>query len=686
MAKQNDANDSVILVHISDLHFGQDAHRDEEEALCEAIVRDVVKVRKCLGPPHAIVCTGDLAFSGKPEQYARVKDFFERLCKRVEISKEQVFIVPGNHDIDRSIASNWRSAHLGIRVDPKGAISSLLNLRDGKEAEAIAVFQKLSAFAAFLKEFNGVSISHKNPYWEKSFESPLGPIAVLGLNSALLCFDDDDSPANLALGASQLNLTHQRSFTRALRLALVHHDPSCLLDGKELQNNLSAHPHLLLCGHIHLPGVNAVHPLGHGSRIELVGGAAQLPRAERADNKHSYAWYRITKDGLDGFQRIKELKEPDFTYAPPTAHAEGKRYHQHLGEYSHLSVEKLPKYFQEWLSGTVSSSRTSIPPTSGRPFSSPPEQTPMDDSSCRAPIVPEPPTQSPARFAVPATATPIPPAVAPKAPDPPYDDSGQHTGEIEQESLAPKPIHDRKTLLSGTPPPVVIAEMTARLEARRALSSNPKPPEAPGVLDEKPTQDEAAQPPLPSPVPIPSGTGADLRRKILSPRTVLGGISALGVVGLMLMFFIRATPTTTSGWLTGTFPKLTPVMPLKPVVPPSSSISFDYIGTEDALAKVALNLEKFCGSKRPSGVKQEDTGQIRVQFGRDGKAKDVKVVGGLHMTVVTLKECIEKEFMGVQIPAFTVITPRALGQPKHNLKENADGITITRGFSFKTSK
>lgn len=49
-----------------------------------------------------ILATGDLAFSGKSEEYALVRDFFDALCEASGVPKERIFCVPGNHDIDRS--------------------------------------------------------------------------------------------------------------------------------------------------------------------------------------------------------------------------------------------------------------------------------------------------------------------------------------------------------------------------------------------------------------------------------------------------------------------------------------------------------------------------------------------------------------------------------------------------------
>ena len=48
-----------------------------------------------------ILATGDLAFSGKTDEYALVTEFFDAVADASGISKQRIFCVPGNHDIDR---------------------------------------------------------------------------------------------------------------------------------------------------------------------------------------------------------------------------------------------------------------------------------------------------------------------------------------------------------------------------------------------------------------------------------------------------------------------------------------------------------------------------------------------------------------------------------------------------------
>lgn len=95
---------SYRFVHISDIHFGQDGgthgpHRDARNEL----LRDCATQNEALGPADGILVTGDIAFSGKHEQFARAGEWLDKLAEAAGCSPNtSVRVIPGNHDIDRS--------------------------------------------------------------------------------------------------------------------------------------------------------------------------------------------------------------------------------------------------------------------------------------------------------------------------------------------------------------------------------------------------------------------------------------------------------------------------------------------------------------------------------------------------------------------------------------------------------
>jgi hypothetical protein len=48
-----------------------------------------------------ILATGDLAFSGKADEYRLAAEFFDALSAASAVPKGRIFCIPGNHDVDR---------------------------------------------------------------------------------------------------------------------------------------------------------------------------------------------------------------------------------------------------------------------------------------------------------------------------------------------------------------------------------------------------------------------------------------------------------------------------------------------------------------------------------------------------------------------------------------------------------
>src|ERR1700752_3803142 len=95
---------TASVIHISDIHiksnYGDNPILKKQDKIFES-------VRNVLAGSNAIVIavTGDIAFSGKKEEYALAKDFFSGLVNKIkEYTKVETHIgfIPGNHDCNFS--------------------------------------------------------------------------------------------------------------------------------------------------------------------------------------------------------------------------------------------------------------------------------------------------------------------------------------------------------------------------------------------------------------------------------------------------------------------------------------------------------------------------------------------------------------------------------------------------------
>jgi 3',5'-cyclic AMP phosphodiesterase CpdA len=96
--------DKVTWLHLSDLHLKADEtaiEKDQTTKLKDDISNVIAKENINL---DAVFFNGDIAFSGQRHQYQQAISWFDDILDSCGLSRQRdkLFIVPGNHDVDRS--------------------------------------------------------------------------------------------------------------------------------------------------------------------------------------------------------------------------------------------------------------------------------------------------------------------------------------------------------------------------------------------------------------------------------------------------------------------------------------------------------------------------------------------------------------------------------------------------------
>ena len=118
---------SLRILHLSDVHFGQTDRSGTAWRLRRVLGTAWEENLKAIlvdGKPDLICFTGDIAFSGKETEYNEATLFFDELLTRLGVDKSCLFVVPGNHDVDRNInKAVWQKVRDAVpRVD-RSAVS-----------------------------------------------------------------------------------------------------------------------------------------------------------------------------------------------------------------------------------------------------------------------------------------------------------------------------------------------------------------------------------------------------------------------------------------------------------------------------------------------------------------------------------------------------------------------------------
>jgi predicted MPP superfamily phosphohydrolase len=108
---------TVEWLHLSDFHFHSTASQPRDRVL-KSLCADLEESISNGWKPDFVAVTGDLAYSGDRDQLSRAWDYLRRILAICNLPKQQLFVVPGNHDvIDRRISPPC-CVHCG-RPDPQ---------------------------------------------------------------------------------------------------------------------------------------------------------------------------------------------------------------------------------------------------------------------------------------------------------------------------------------------------------------------------------------------------------------------------------------------------------------------------------------------------------------------------------------------------------------------------------------
>ena len=96
----------IVIVHLSDIHFRHPicaTNRDPDKPFRTRLIQDARQRVQAIGHVDAILVGGDIAFAGKPEEYAVALSWLYELADACGCRHTRIYVVPGNHDIDRDI-------------------------------------------------------------------------------------------------------------------------------------------------------------------------------------------------------------------------------------------------------------------------------------------------------------------------------------------------------------------------------------------------------------------------------------------------------------------------------------------------------------------------------------------------------------------------------------------------------
>ncbi len=243
--------------HISDLHFTAKASGQLRDAAA-ASVRSILELASSLranGTLAANTClliTGDLVQSGEAPGAGAESDFeavqnslLRPLLKTLGIGPDRVFIVPGNHEMDRNAIEETKRLVQGQY--PASKICEA-DVRDDLRL-------KLSSFFKFVEAHGYRSVSEESPRLAAFDCDGQQIICFNGLAGAYSRSGSGDKGELFVLGSE---LANELTAIQKHAVVLTHHPLSWLADScaTDLKEFLSSRQSRLFTGHIHDLGVD----------------------------------------------------------------------------------------------------------------------------------------------------------------------------------------------------------------------------------------------------------------------------------------------------------------------------------------------------------------------------------------------------------------------------------------------
>lgn len=291
----------MLLLHISDIHFKEtDVGQpdDPNRALRNDMIQDVKRMRAQIGKPaDGILLSGDIAFAGKPAEYEFAYDWLERqLCPAAGCQIENVFVVPGNHDVDRTAEAG--PAQVMMRNTLRQFAANRVNdelrkwMRD--RVSASVIFGPIDNYNRFAAKFlcalrpylddvktleQGGEEPPAQPFARRDVKLNDGSILRLWGFNTVLVSDKNDDEGLMLVDPAACQIEAEEGVAH---LVMCHHPFGWLKNKREFEDRLNAVANIQLFGHEHTRRVD------EGRRYVRIRAGALQPDRDGQEWKPGY--------------------------------------------------------------------------------------------------------------------------------------------------------------------------------------------------------------------------------------------------------------------------------------------------------------------------------------------------------------------------------------------------------------
>jgi len=310
------------ILLLSDIHF---IHCEDDEndyrSLETAFVEAMDDVRDSGGLTQILIC-GDIANKGQESEYQKADAFLKNVFNHLGCDEKQtqVYVVPGNHDINRDTNRATRMAWRSILLDPSKADDFIKNAKHVELDTLKMIYSPFSAFHKFANAHSSLdgiaeAIFLNAPNFEfKSFrkEVELGVldnyiIKLHCINSALLCDKDDvNDPRDMKEGEHKLFIPkaayNPDTSSTTVNISMMHHPHAWFENEEDLRVEFDRKFKFQIYGHVHTQSISQENEGKSSVRLQV----GSLHPGKEGDPELYPPLYNILEiDVVKGILKIK---------------------------------------------------------------------------------------------------------------------------------------------------------------------------------------------------------------------------------------------------------------------------------------------------------------------------------------------------------------------------------------------
>lgn len=236
---------------MSDIHF---KNTKKEKKIIEKLCDDINKQNKEI---DLFIISGDLVNRGGENfedlQCAFLEfeyNFIEKIKKHNIVKNDQIFICPGNHDVDRSLIDEY--SERGIRETFREGQDSIDDFMHKAYINIDKGIERMKPYKEYEESFYSNQKCKKLSNFESNFKINIKnkKIGISSLNSCWRCTEKDE---DLFLGYEQLDRSIDFISDCEIKIAIMHHSYEFLnnLERKKIRDNIEKNYDYIFLGHVH---------------------------------------------------------------------------------------------------------------------------------------------------------------------------------------------------------------------------------------------------------------------------------------------------------------------------------------------------------------------------------------------------------------------------------------------------